>query len=90
MQNQIQQKSKKTNISTIETTPETFVNFRIKKKNQHDPAKTHEKRRNLTYFSKRRKSNDKTLPQSAINSTRKANNEIKNFQMGAVWKCGKK
>ena len=82
MQNQIQQKSRIKQYLTTETTPRTFVNFRIKKKNQHDPAKTHEKRRNRTYCIKRRKSNDKTLTQSAINQTRKANKERKNFQMG--------
>lgn len=71
------------------TALKTSVNFRIKKKNQHDPAKTHEKRRNWTYYIKRRKSNDKTLPQSTINPTRKANKERKNFQMGRgleVWR----
>ena len=46
-------KAELNNILTPGTTPKTSVNFRIKKKNQHDPAKTHEKRRNRTYYSKR-------------------------------------
>lgn len=81
-------KAELNNILTPGTTPKTPVNFRIKKKNQHDPVKTHEKRRNWTYYIKRRKSNDKTLPQSAINQTRKSNKERKKFQMGRgleVW-----
>ena len=48
-------KAELNNILTPRTTPKTSVNFRIKKKNQHDPAKTHEKRKNRTYLSKRRK-----------------------------------
>lgn len=85
-------KAELNNILTPGTTPKTPVNFRIKKKNQHDPAKTHEKRRNWTYYIKRRKSNDKTLPQSAINQTRKSNKERKKFQMGRgleVWRKNK-
>ncbi len=35
------------------TALKTSVNFRIKKKNQHDPAKILEKRRNLTFYIKR-------------------------------------
>lgn len=46
-------KAELNNILTPGITLKTSVNFRIKKKNQHDPAKTHEKRRNWTYYSKR-------------------------------------
>ena len=46
-------KAELNNILTPGTTLKTSVNFRIKKKNQHDPAKTHEKRRNRTYYIKR-------------------------------------
>ena len=81
-------KAELNNILTSGTTLETSVNFRIKKKNQHDPAKTHEKRRNRTYLSKRINQMIKHCHQVQKIKQEKLIKKEKIFKWGAVLKCG--
>lgn len=81
-------KAELNNILTPGTTPKTSVNFRIKKKNQHDPAKTHEKRRNRTYLSKRINQMIKHCHQVQKIKQEKLIKKEKIFKWGGGWKCG--